>query len=89
MIEVRPAEPKAPEFKGYKKGTLIQSTKVYDHGRNIYLVVGDSPLGHSIHTIRLVDGGSGPSQPRLFEMNYHISHELVEPFNGELVIKNG
>lgn len=86
MITVnnKPAE---PAFNGHLKGTLLQSKENYKEGKNIYLVLRDSPVGNEIYAVRLVSGGSFHSH--LFEVCTSISHDLVELFHGELVIKNG
>ena len=84
MIEVRPA---APKFNGHRKGTLLQSKENYKDGKNIYLVLRDSPVGSEIYAVRVVSGGG--SNSHLFEVCSSIAHELVELFHGELVIKNG
>lgn len=86
MIEVRKQQSQKSAFDGYLKGTLLQSIEDYKDGKNIYLVTRDSPRSVSIQAIRIVSGGGALSS--LFEMCHHISHELVEPFEGELVIKN-
>ncbi|WYV99148.1 hypothetical protein NoPa_00150 [Pseudomonas phage vB_PpuM-NoPa] len=86
MITVN-AKPATLEFKGHRKGTLLQSKEDYKDGKNIYLVLRDSPIGSEIYAVRLVSGGGFHSH--LFEVCTSISHDLVELFHGELVIKNG
>lgn len=87
MIEVRQAEPKAPEFDGYKKGTLIQGNLSTEGKRNIYLVLEDSPRTQDIHCLRLVS--CNDVDVRTLEVCRYVSHSLVELFDGEVVIKNG
>lgn len=87
MIEVRPAVPKAPEFLGYKKGTLIRGKDTENGKFNIYIVLEDSPVTQDIYCLRLVS--LKPNSAQELEVCRYVSHSLVTRFDGELVIKNG
>lgn len=85
MIIVKPQQ---TEKQLYKKGDILQSTREYGGGRNYYLVLSDQKDGDDeVHTLRLVSSkGQGNGW---LQCSTSTSADLVELFNGELVIKNG
>lgn len=87
MITVRDKSQMPPRL--YKKGDLLQSTRVYDGGRNYYLVLSDQRSSDDdVHTIRLVSS-KGQDSVAWLERSSTTSPDLVELSEVELVIKNG
>ena len=78
-ITIKPAVAKETAY-AFSPKTLYQSTEFYKNG-NVYLIVGSGDSAHTLAALRIAGSGE-------FSYSRDILKSCLEPFEGEIVIKN-